>query len=135
MLGLAEKLDDDANLARAFDRDIDERDGENEPDRESNQQRREDAGLAPGKGESDPAIERPEGDRQNAGPGERGEKAVEDPCPERDQGDRQHDPRDTPRESQALGLDTIDRVRRIGGTIHRAHSLPGIRARSAGTII
>src|ERR1700730_7791743 len=53
-LGLTEIVDDNANLARAFDRDIDERDGENEPDRESNQQRRKDAGLAAGKSGSDP---------------------------------------------------------------------------------
>ncbi len=91
--------------------------------------------LPPGRATSEPAIERPEGDRQNAGPGERGEEAVQDPRPEPDQGDRQHDPRDTPRESQALGLDTIGRVRRIGGMVHRTTTLPGIRARSAGTII
>jgi hypothetical protein len=42
---------------------------------------------------------------------------VEDPCPERDQGDRQHDPRDTPRESQALGLDG-GIWRPIGETLH-----------------
>ena len=52
VLSLAEKLDDDVNLARAFHRDIDERDGENEPDRESDQQRREDPGLVAREGSS-----------------------------------------------------------------------------------
>ncbi len=125
VLGLAEKLDDGTNLARALDRDIDERDRENEPDRESDEQRRQDAGLAPWKGESDTEIERPEGDSQNAGPGERGEETVQDPRPDPDQGDRQHDPRDAPRESQAFGLAAIDGVSRIGCAIHRTIAFRG----------
>ena len=49
VLRLTEEMDDDANLARALDSDIDEGDGENEPDRKSNQQRRQNAGLPPRK--------------------------------------------------------------------------------------
>jgi hypothetical protein len=78
-LGLAEKANDDADLSGTLDHDIDKRNRENEPDQQRDEERGENAFLAPGKRSSDKPVQRPEGDRQYAGPGESREKAVQDP--------------------------------------------------------
>src|ERR1700730_16275059 len=90
------------------------------PTQQGEEERGENAFLAPRKRSSDIPVKRREGDRQYAGPGERWEKAVQDPQPDQNEGKGKHHPCDALRICQVLGLDTSEVRRRPGVAVHKA---------------